>query len=189
MEVPLILLIFLCKSFTNKNPVRIFSFVKRLSFIQFHLCYLIFKCRPYNVNDKALIIGDAAHAVVPFYGQGMNAGFEDCSILDELFQKHHDNVANIFKEFSETRWKDCFAISDLAMYNYIEVRLLEKVAVNKRRFLGYIRELIHWAFPIKNIVSSRSFSISFLFDNSSCNISLRGGQASISPYHHNPLIF
>lgn len=73
------------------------------------------------MEDKALLIGDAAHAVVPFYGQGMNAGFEDCSILEELFQKHHDNLADILEEFSRTRWENTFAISDLAMYNYIEV--------------------------------------------------------------------
>lgn len=73
------------------------------------------------MDDKTLLIGDAAHAVVPFYGQGMNAGFEDCSILDQLFQKHHDNLADILEEFSRTRWENTFAISDLAMYNYIEV--------------------------------------------------------------------
>ncbi|XP_048479642.1 kynurenine 3-monooxygenase [Plutella xylostella] len=83
---------------------------------------LAVKCRPYNVADKALIIGDAAHAVVPFYGQGMNAGFEDCTLLDRLFQYHHDDLAKILPEFSETRWRDTFAISDLAMYNYIEMR-------------------------------------------------------------------
>ncbi|XP_050685674.1 kynurenine 3-monooxygenase [Leptidea sinapis] len=80
------------------------------------------KCRPYHTLDKALIIGDAAHAVVPFYGQGMNAGFEDCTVLDELFEKHNDDPVEILKEFSEKRWKDAFAISDLAMYNYIEMR-------------------------------------------------------------------
>ncbi|XP_063531744.1 kynurenine 3-monooxygenase [Cydia strobilella] len=80
------------------------------------------KCRPYHVEDKALIIGDAAHAVVPFYGQGMNAGFEDCTLLDELFERHHDSLAEILEEFSQTRWEDTHAISDLAMYNYVEMR-------------------------------------------------------------------
>ncbi|GBP86830.1 Kynurenine 3-monooxygenase [Eumeta japonica] len=80
------------------------------------------KCRPYHVSDKALIIGDAAHAVVPFYGQGMNAGFEDCTLLDRLFAKHNDDLSSILNEFSETRWEDTYAISDLAMYNYIEMR-------------------------------------------------------------------
>lgn len=73
------------------------------------------------MQEKALLIGDAAHAVVPFYGQGMNAGFEDCTLLDKLFQKHNDNLEKILAEFSDTRWQDTFAISDLAMYNYVEV--------------------------------------------------------------------
>lgn len=68
-----------------------------------------------------MLLGDAAHAVVPFYGQGMNAGFEDCSILTELFNKHGNNLELILEDFSETRYEDAHAISDLAMYNYIEV--------------------------------------------------------------------
>ncbi|KOB51820.1 Kynurenine 3-monooxygenase, partial [Operophtera brumata] len=51
----------------------------------------------------ALIIGDAAHAVVPFYGQGMNAGFEDCTLLDQLFQKYDSDLQKILPEFSDTR--------------------------------------------------------------------------------------
>ena len=73
------------------------------------------------MHNKALIIGDAAHAVVPFYGQGMNAGFEDCYLLNELFNKHNDDIPSILEEYSGKRWRDAFAISDLAMYNYIEV--------------------------------------------------------------------
>ncbi|XP_050345100.1 kynurenine 3-monooxygenase isoform X2 [Nymphalis io] len=103
------------------------------------------KCRPYNVSDKALIIGDAAHAVVPFYGQGMNAGFEDCYILNELFQKHNDNVANILQEFSDSRWKDAFAISDLAMYNYIEMRDL--VTRPSYRIRKAMDDFIFWFLP------------------------------------------
>lgn len=86
------------------------------------------KCRPYHVSSKALLIGDAGHAVVPFYGQGMNAGFEDCTILTELFNKHGSDLEKILEDFSEHRWEDAHAISDLAMYNYIEMRDL----VNKR---------------------------------------------------------
>ncbi|CAG5012085.1 unnamed protein product [Parnassius apollo] len=103
------------------------------------------KCRPYNVKDKALLIGDAAHAVVPFYGQGMNSGFEDCTILDELFQKHNDDIAKILAEFSDTRWKDVFAISDLAMYNYIEMRDL----VTRPSYLlrKSIDDFLFWLIP------------------------------------------
>lgn len=87
-------------------------------------CYVLIyfsQCRPYHLEDKVLLIGDAAHAVVPFYGQGMNAGFEDCTLLDRLFNKHNDDLSKILSEFSDNRWQDTFAICDLAMYNYIEV--------------------------------------------------------------------
>ncbi len=56
-----------------------------------------------------MIIGDAAHAVVPFYGQGMNAGFEDCTVLTELFNKYGTDEAslgNVLNDFSEQRWED-----------------------------------------------------------------------------------
>lgn len=79
------------------------------------------KCHPYHVSDRALIIGDAAHAMVPFYGQGMNAGFEDCFILDELMERYEDNLQTVLPEFTKIRYKDVHAICDLAMYNYVEV--------------------------------------------------------------------
>lgn len=78
------------------------------------------QCHPYYIATNALLMGDAAHAMVPFYGQGMNAGFEDCTILSELLSKHR-SVHLALKEFSETRWNDAHAICDLAMYNYAEV--------------------------------------------------------------------
>lgn len=65
-------------------------------------------------------MGDAAHAMVPFFGQGMNAGFEDCSRFSEMLDKHA-HIGAALKEFSDTRWRDAHAICDLAMYNYIEV--------------------------------------------------------------------
>ena len=86
------------------------------------------KCSPYHIASKVLLIGDASHAIVPFYGQGMNAGFEDCSLLTDLFNKNGNDLEKILSEFSEVRWEDAHAISDLAMYNYIEMRDL----VNKR---------------------------------------------------------
>jgi kynurenine 3-monooxygenase len=76
-------------------------------------------------------MGDAAHAMVPFYGQGMNAGFEDCSLLSELFNKHGSDLEKILTEFSATRWENAHAICDLAMYNYIEMRDL----VTRRSYL------------------------------------------------------
>lgn len=88
------------------------------------------KCTPLHFEDKVLILGDAAHAMVPFFGQGMNCGFEDCFILDELLQKHDDDFKTVFNEFTRLRRDDHRAICDLAMYNYIEMRHL----VNTRAF-------------------------------------------------------
>jgi kynurenine 3-monooxygenase len=78
-----------------------------------------------------LLIGDAAHGIVPFYGQGMNAGFEDCRLLDELLTQHNHNFEGAFHAFSTNRKKDTDAIARLAMDNFIEMRDL----VADERFL------------------------------------------------------
>ncbi|XP_076361925.1 kynurenine 3-monooxygenase cn isoform X1 [Tachypleus tridentatus] len=89
------------------------------------------KCNPYHVGDKTVIMGDAAHAMVPFYGQGMNAGFEDCLIFDELLERYNFDLAQVLPEFTLYRTPDAEAICDLAMYNYVEMRHL----VNSKAFL------------------------------------------------------
>uniref|UniRef100_A0A8D9EL61 Kynurenine 3-monooxygenase n=2 Tax=Cacopsylla melanoneura TaxID=428564 RepID=A0A8D9EL61_9HEMI len=89
------------------------------------------KCHPYHKNDKILILGDAAHAMVPFYGQGMNAGFEDCCVLDDLMDELEEDFALVLPKFTEVRHTDAQMICDLAMYNYIEMRDL----VTKSSFL------------------------------------------------------
>ena len=82
----------------------------------------IVKTFPWNVNDTTLLIGDAAHATVPFYGQGMNAGFEDCRILDELLDKHEDNFEICFHEYSKSRKPNGDGVQDLSMHNFIVMR-------------------------------------------------------------------
>uniref|UniRef100_A0A8C6NC54 Uncharacterized protein n=1 Tax=Melopsittacus undulatus TaxID=13146 RepID=A0A8C6NC54_MELUD len=78
------------------------------------------KCSSYHLGSRCVLMGDAAHAVVPFYGQGMNAGFEDCLVFDELMDQFHNDLGACLPEFSRLRVPDDHAISDLAMYNYIE---------------------------------------------------------------------
>lgn len=80
------------------------------------------KCSPWQVNDDVLLLGDAAHAIVPFYGQGMNAGFEDCSLFSEWYDKREGNWDGLLSDFSDFRYKDGHAIADLAVYNYLEMR-------------------------------------------------------------------
>lgn len=79
------------------------------------------KCYPW-VRNKTLLIGDAAHGIVPFYGQGMNAGFEDCRILNDLLNIHHDNWDVVLSEFQKLRKPDADAIAALALDNFIEMR-------------------------------------------------------------------
>lgn len=84
------------------------------------------KCFPWIREDKFALIGDAAHAIVPFFGQGMNCGFEDCAVLNSLIEKHQDNWAEILPEYQSLRKPDGDAIADLALNNFIEMR--DKVA-------------------------------------------------------------
>ncbi len=84
------------------------------------------KCFPWIRNDKFALIGDAAHAIVPFFGQGMNCGFEDCSVLNGLIDKHTENWDAILDEYQLLRKPDADAIADLALNNFVEMR--DKVA-------------------------------------------------------------
>ncbi len=78
------------------------------------------KCFPWTKNN-ILLIGDAAHAIVPFYGQGMNAGFEDCRVLNQLLDQA-DDWKNLFTQFQKIRKPDTDAIAQLALDNFIEMR-------------------------------------------------------------------
>jgi kynurenine 3-monooxygenase len=80
------------------------------------------KCFPWTFDNKIGLIGDAAHAIVPFYGQGMNCGFEDCVVLNELIDKHNHDWDSIFPEYQNLRKPDGDAIADLAIANFVEMR-------------------------------------------------------------------
>ncbi|MFT6501235.1 MAG: kynurenine 3-monooxygenase [Crocinitomicaceae bacterium] len=79
--------------------------------------------RSYPWHDgKTALIGDSAHATVPFYGQGMNGAFEDCTVLDGLMKKHNEDWDKVFAEYSETRKPDGDALQDLSLDNYYVMR-------------------------------------------------------------------
>ncbi len=80
------------------------------------------KCFPWQINGKFLLMGDAAHAVVPFYGQGMNASFEDVVVLDGLMEEYGDNWPEILRQYEQIRKVDTDAIADLAEDNFYEMR-------------------------------------------------------------------
>jgi kynurenine 3-monooxygenase len=80
------------------------------------------KCSPWSYKNNTLLMGDAAHAVVPFYGQGMNASFEDVVVLDEILNKNLKGWEQVFKTYEKARKIDADAIGDLAIENYYEMR-------------------------------------------------------------------
>lgn len=80
------------------------------------------KCFPWTFDDRIALIGDAAHAIVPFYGQGMNCGFEDCVVMNELMNTYGDDWPKILAEYQNLRKPDGDAIADLAVMNFIEMR-------------------------------------------------------------------
>ena len=83
------------------------------------------RCATWHLDDRVLLLGDAAHGIVPFFGQGLNSGFEDCTVFDELLDKE-DSMADLFARFFERRKPNADAIADMALENAVEMG--EKVA-------------------------------------------------------------
>ena len=84
--------------------------------------YLVtMKCFPWTFEDKVALIGDACHAIVPFYGQGMNAGFEDITVLNNLIEKYGDDWTAIFSEYENSRKPNTDAIAELSYRNFMEM--------------------------------------------------------------------
>ena len=80
------------------------------------------KCYPWQVHGKTIIMGDAAHAIVPFYGQGMNASLEDVRVFDDLIEAFGPNWDSVFSQFQDERKENADAIADLAIDNFYEMR-------------------------------------------------------------------
>jgi len=102
------------------------------------------RCFPW-VKNNTLLIGDAAHAVVPFYGQGMNCGFEDCRVLNSILTGNNEDWRKTLSEFEKIRKPDADAISELALKNFIEMRDLvanENFVLQKK-----IESKLHKMFP------------------------------------------
>lgn len=114
------------------------------------------RCFPYHSTDQVMILGDAAHAIVPFYGQGMNAAFEDCFLIDRLVEAHAPDWGRVGEEFSRTRKDDADAIADLALYNFIEMR--DKVASPAFLWRKKLEKVLHaiapnWWIPLYTMVT------------------------------------
>jgi len=103
------------------------------------------RCAPWYYRDRVCLLGDAAHAVVPFYGQGMNAAFEDCVVLDECLGKFPDNRERAFAKYFESRKENADALADLAIANFIEMR--DKTASRTFRAKKKLDHLLEAALP------------------------------------------
>jgi kynurenine 3-monooxygenase len=79
------------------------------------------RCHPWHLGERVCLIGDASHAIVPFFAMGMNTGFEDCTILDGLIEEFDGDVARIFPAFSERRKPCTDAILDLSLRNFVSI--------------------------------------------------------------------
>lgn len=105
------------------------------------------KCFPWIREDKFALIGDAAHAIVPFFGQGMNCGFEDCRILDELIGQYDDDWKKILEKYQALRKPDGDAIADLAINNFTEMR--DRTADPRFLLQKKIEARLHEKYPDK----------------------------------------
>ena len=124
-----------------------------------HLPLISIKCKPYHYKSSVVILGDAAHAMVPFYGQGMNAGLEDVRVLYDILDKHgiydssarHDHAARdrareaALDEYTAQRAPDAAAINDLALRNYEEMRSGVQSPLYKVR--KWMEETVNIYFP------------------------------------------
>lgn len=111
------------------------------------------KGSPWHVEGKVLLLGDAAHAIVPFFGQGMNCAFEDCTHINRLIQRQMSygrtpekiDWKEVFEGFEKTRVKDTNAIADLAVENFVEMR--DYVAQPKFQLKKKVERILEEQYP------------------------------------------
>jgi kynurenine 3-monooxygenase len=103
------------------------------------------RCKPWHAGGRAVLIGDACHAVVPFYGQGMNAAFEDCTVLNACMARHAPDWEAAFREYQSLRKENVDTLADMALDNFIEMR----DRVGSRSFLvkKAVGRMLHRLFP------------------------------------------
>ena len=114
------------------------------------------RCSPWYYKDKVVLLGDAAHAVVPFYGQGMNASFEDCTVLNECIQEHAPHWERTFAAYHRLRKENVDALADLAVSNFVEMRDQvgsARFLLKKRSERILARLLPTWFVPLYTMIS------------------------------------
>jgi kynurenine 3-monooxygenase len=103
------------------------------------------KCTPWFTSNKVALLGDAAHAIVPFFGQGMNCAFEDCTYLDDCMGKHGTDWQRVFQEYETLRKVNTDAIADLAIENFVEMR--DHVANPKFQLKKEVEQALEAKYP------------------------------------------
>jgi kynurenine 3-monooxygenase len=103
------------------------------------------RCAPWGFKDRIALLGDAAHAIVPFYGQGANAAFEDCIVLDECLREFRDDTAEALRTYEERRKRHADALASLAIGNFLEMR--DKTASRTFHFGKRVEKLLARLFP------------------------------------------
>src|SRR5262249_12134460 len=103
------------------------------------------RCSPWHVRDRVVLIGDACHAVVPFLGQGMNAAFEDCTVLSECLAERGPDWEAGFRLYEARRKEHTDTLADLCIDNFIEMR--DRVGSRSFRLKKRLEGLLHKLFP------------------------------------------
>jgi kynurenine 3-monooxygenase len=103
------------------------------------------KCDPWHIGTKALLLGDAAHAIVPFFGQGVNCAFESCTYFIDCLDQHGTDWRRVFQQFGQRRKADTDAIAELALENFIEMR--DRVADPKFLFKKKVEQALEKKYP------------------------------------------
>lgn len=114
------------------------------------------RCAPWWYRDRVALLGDAAHAVVPFYGQGANASFEDCSVLTQCLLAHADDREQALRAYHAARKRNVDALADLALENFLEMR--DKTATQWFHLYKRTERTLHrlapgWYTPLYTFIS------------------------------------
>jgi kynurenine 3-monooxygenase len=113
------------------------------------------RCQPWHITDRAVLIGDACHAVVPFLGQGMNAAFEDCTVLNQCLRENGTDLQNAFASYEALRKENVDTLADLCIENFLEMR--DRVGspvfvLRKKLAIGLHRLFPNWYLPLYTMI-------------------------------------
>jgi kynurenine 3-monooxygenase len=117
---------------------------------------LTVRCQPWHLAGRVALLGDACHAVVPFLGQGMNAAFEDCTVLARCLGEHRPDWESAFRAYERQRKENTDALADLAIDNFLEMRdrVRSRWFLWKKRFDILLHKLLpRWYLPLYTLIT------------------------------------